>query len=116
MIVWTPSGVTSLNPATGEIWWREELVTREDNAGAAPVFRDNMLLISGLMFQLENDKPAATAIWPERRTQALRILSTTCMPLIQGEEIYSANMSGKLICLDTRTGKQLWETDQSDRR
>lgn len=111
LIVWTPSAVTSLNPATGKTWWREELVTREDNAGSAPVFQGDLLLISGLMFQLEPDRPAATAIWPERKTQALRILSNTCMPLIQGEEIYAANMFGRLICLDSRTGKQLWETD-----
>ena len=112
LIVWTPSAVTSLNPATGQTWWREELVTREDNAGAAPVSQGNMLLISGLMFRLETGSPAATAIWPERKTQALRILSNTCMPLIQGTEIYAANMYGSLICLDSQTGEQLWETDQ----
>ena len=112
LIVWTPSAVTSLNPATGQTWWREELVTREDNAGAAPVSQGNLLLISGLMFRLESARPAATAIWPERKTQALRILSNTCMPLIQGTEIYASNMFGRLICLDSRTGKQLWETDK----
>ncbi len=112
LIVWTPSAVTSLNPATGETWWREQLITREDNAGAAPVFQGDLLLISGLMFQLDPDKPAATAIWPERKTQALRILSNTCMPLIQGGEIYAANMFGNLSCLDSRTGQTLWETDK----
>ncbi len=112
LIVWTPSAVTSLNPATGEIWWREKLITREDNAGAAPVSKRNLLLISGLMYQLDPDKPAAVAIWPEKKTQRLRILSNTCMPLIQGEEIYAAKMTGQLICLDSRTGKQLWETDK----
>ena len=111
LIVWTPSAVTSLNPATGKTWWREALITREDNAGAAPVFLDNNLLISGPMFRLESDKPAATAIWPERKAQSLRILSGVRMPMIQGEEIYAARMSGSLICLDTRTGAQLWETD-----
>ena len=68
LIVWTPKAVTSLNPATGQTWWREELVTREDYAVATPVFHGDLLLISGLMFQLDRDKPAASVLWPETRS------------------------------------------------
>ena len=112
LIVWTPKGVTSLDPSTGQLWWREELVTREDYAGAAPVFQGDHLLVSGLMFQLDREKPVASVLWPERKSLSLRILSNTCMPLIQGGEIYAGKISGRFVCLDRRTGRQLWETDK----
>jgi outer membrane protein assembly factor BamB len=112
LIVWTPKAVTSLNPATGRMWWREELVTREDYAVATPVYRGDQLLVSGLMFQLDRNKPAASVLWPETKALSLRVLSHTCMPLILGENVFAGKMGGRLVCLETRTGKQLWQTDK----
>ena len=112
LIVWTPRAVTSLNPATGQTWWREELVTREDYAVATPVFRGDLLLVSGLMFRLDHDKPAASVIWPRTRALSLRVLSHTCMPLLLGEYVFAGKMSGHLVCMDARTGEQLWQTDK----
>ncbi len=112
LIVWTPKAVTSLNPVTGETWWREELATREDYAVATPVRLGDRLLVSGLMFQLDRDKPSASVLWPETKALSLRVLSHTCMPLILGEHVFAGKMGGRLICLDARTGQQVWETDQ----
>jgi outer membrane protein assembly factor BamB len=112
LIVWTPKALTSLNPANGQTWWREELVTREDYAVATPVFQGDLLLISGLMFQLDRDKPAASVLWPETKALSLRVLSHTCMPLIVGENVLAGKMGGRLVCLEARTGKQVWETDK----
>ena len=112
LIVWTPVSVTSLNPATGKTWWREELATREDYGVATPVIRDDMMLISGLMFQLDRDKPAASIMWPEKKPVAGRVLSHTSMPMILDGNVFAGKMGGRLICLDARTGKQLWETDK----
>jgi outer membrane protein assembly factor BamB len=39
-------------------------------------------------------------------------LSNTSTPLLQGDHVYSAKSSGELVCLDARTGEQLWETDK----
>jgi len=112
LIVWTPKGITSLNPATGQTWWREELITREDYAVATPVHLGDRLLISGLMFQLDQSKPAASILWPETKALSLRVLSHTCMPMILGEYVFAGKMGGHLVCLEARTGKQIWETDQ----
>jgi len=112
LIVWTPKGVTSLNPANGRIWWREELITREDYAVATPVRLGDRLLISGLMFQLERHKPAATVLWPETKALSLRVLSHTCMPMILDEHVFAGKIGGHLVCLEARTGKQIWETDK----
>jgi outer membrane protein assembly factor BamB len=112
LIIWTPKGITSLNPATGQTWWREELITREDYAVATPVHLGDRLLISGLMFQLDQRKPAASILWPETKALSLRVLSHTCMPMMLGEYVFAGKIGGHLVCLEARTGKQLWETDQ----
>jgi outer membrane protein assembly factor BamB len=112
LIVWTPKAVTSLNPANGHVWWREEIVTREDYAVATPVFHDDLLLVSGLMFRLDRQKPAASVLWPESKSLSLRVLSHTCMPVILGEHVFAGKMSGHLVCLEARTGKQLWQSDK----
>jgi len=112
LIVWTPKAVTSLNPVTGQTWWREELVTREDYAVATPVRHGDLLLVSGLMFQLDRDKPAASVLWPETKALSLRVLSHTCMPLILGDYVFAGKMGGRFVCLEARTGKQVWETDK----
>ena len=112
LILWTPKAVTSLNPATGETWWREELVTREDYAVATPVCDGDRLLLSGLMFQLDHHKPAASVLWPETKALSARVLSHVSMPLILGDHVFAGRSSGQLICLDARTGKLVWETDK----
>lgn len=112
LIVWTGDSVTSLDPSTGQTYWREPLVTSNNDAVATPVWRGDLLLISGLMFRLHPNKPAATVIWPQSRGVARRLLSHTSTPLLLGDHVYAARSSGELVCLDAGTGKLVWETDE----
>ena len=52
--------MTSLDPTTGQIWWREQLRTPGDQAVSTPVYSNHRLLIAGLMLKLDADKPAAS--------------------------------------------------------
>ncbi len=110
LIVWTGSSVTSLNPVTGETYWREMMVTSGNDSIPTPVVQKDRLLISGLMFELNADQPTAKVLWPESRAAAKRILSNTSTPLLQGDYVYSAKSSGELVCLEAGTGKQVWGT------
>ena len=112
LIIWTGESVSSLNPATGTAYWREALKTSNNDDNATPVWSEDRLLVSGLMFKLAADKPAATVIWPENRGVTKRILSSTSSPVLMGDAIYSATNRGELVCLDARTGAQLWATDK----
>ena len=112
LIVWTPQAVTSLDPATGKIYWREPMTIGNDYAVATPVFRGDLLLVSGLMFRLGRDKPSASVLWPETKASSRRILSRTSIPLIQDSLVFSDKTNGRLVCLEAETGKQVWETDQ----
>jgi outer membrane protein assembly factor BamB len=112
LIVWTQESVTSLDPATGATWWRQRLLTGSDYAVSTPVFYKDRLLIGGLMFQLDPDKPAATVLWPASKSPSRRIFSHTSTALFRGDYLYSAKSSGELVCVEASTGQQVWETDK----
>src|SRR5262249_44958336 len=70
------------------------------------------LLISGLMYQLDSEKPAATVLWPESKAPARRLLSNTSTPVMHGDYVYSARSSGELVCLSAGTGEGIWKAHQ----
>jgi len=110
LIVWTREAVTSLDPTTGNIFWREKFTTAY--AVVTPVFDRGHLLVGGVMFQLDPQKPGASIIWPERRTPSRTLLSQTSLPFLQGDCVFSNRVNGHLVCLDTATGRELWRTDR----
>lgn len=113
VIVWSQQAVTSLDAATGEICWRE--ATRPVNQSSVvstPVVQGRRLLIGGLMMELDQEKPAATVLWPETKSPAKRNLSNTSTPLLRSDHIFSARTSGHFVCLDAITGNELWRTEE----
>jgi outer membrane protein assembly factor BamB len=111
LIVWSQEGVTALDPATGKTWWREVARIPGDLTSASPVFDDHRLLVAGMMFQLDPDRPSASLLWPESRAASQRVFSNTSTPLLLGDCVYSARTSGELVCLDAATGRELWQTN-----
>jgi outer membrane protein assembly factor BamB len=110
LIVWTQESVTSLDPAAGKTYWRQRLLTSGEYAVSTPVFHKDRLLIGGLMFQLDPDKPAAKVLWPDSKAPSRRIFSHTSTALFRGDHLFSAKSSGELICLEASTGKLVWES------
>jgi len=98
LIVWTQESVTALDPASGKTYWRQPLLTSADYAVSTPVFYNDRLLIGGMMFQLDSDKPAAKVLWPDSKAPTRRIFSHTSTALFRGEHVFSAKSSGELIC------------------
>ena len=111
LIVWTQEAVTSLDPGTGQIWWREVSRVSGDTAVSTPVFGDHRLLVGGLMFKLDANKPAASVLWPNTRAATKRILSNTSTALLQGKQVFSAITTGELVCLESDTGQERWSTN-----
>jgi outer membrane protein assembly factor BamB len=112
LIVWTGESVTSLDPARGRTLWQEPLVTSNNDDIASPVWENDLLLISGLMFQLGTREPEAKVLWPDTKAVSRRVLSNTSTPALRGGYVYSARSSGELVCLEARTGKQVWQTNK----
>ena len=113
LIVLTVLAVTSLDPLSGNTYWREPCdLANGPSLVATPVVQGHRLLASGMMFQLDAEKPAAKLLWPDSPAAARRVLSSTSMPLMQGDYVYSERQNGLLVCLDARTGKQVWKNDK----
>ena len=122
LIIWHPSAVSSLNPATGEVYWDEAWDVQGSMTVTTPVKSDNYLFFTqfyggSLMLRLDTDRPAAERLWqvagssemPDG-TAALHSLITT--PIVEGDYIYGVGSYGELRGLDATTGDRLWASDQ----
>jgi outer membrane protein assembly factor BamB len=116
LIVWTVLAVTSLDPATGKTYWRKAHdFENGPSLVATPAVQGDLLLLSGMMFRLDAEKPGATQLWPDSQAPGRCVLSSTSMPMILGDYVYSERMNGLLCCMEARTGKPLWKSDKLTR-
>ncbi len=112
LIMWTGESLSSLDPATGKTYWREKMVTSNNDSIPTPIFHGDKLLVGGLMLEMSRDKPEAKILWPDTKSATKRILSNTSTALFCDDYVYSARTSGSLVCLEADTGKQLWSYDK----
>jgi len=112
LIVWAYKSVAALDPATGRILWRQEIPPWGNYAVPTPVWKDDLLLVSGLMLKLHRDQPGASVLWPDAMLPLRIYASDTSTPLLQDGMVFSPTRKGELLCLDATTGKQLWQTEQ----
>src|SRR5262249_10161680 len=105
LIVWTADTVTSLQPATGKVYWQVPYKATFDpaQAVASRVFHKARLLglaawnRGSLLLKLDPDKPAASVLWKTRTTPS----TTFSTPLFQDEgHFYAIVNNGELCCLD----------------
>ena len=91
LIVWHPAGVTSLDPATGAIWWQHDFPLASLLTIGTPVRSGRYLLITqvengGLMLALNPDRPAARVVWtganPNRTDRPVQ-RSMTSTPIVR---------------------------------
>ena len=111
LIVWSDSSLASLDPNNGNVYWRERMVTSNNDSVATPVFEGGRLLVSGLMLDVSASPPSAVIRWPEIRTPSRRILSNTSTPILREDYIFGARGRGELVCLEAATGRQIWSTN-----
>ena len=120
LIVWHPAGVTSLDPATGRIWWEHGFPIASGLTIGTPVRSGRYLLITqvengGLMLALNPDRPAARVVWtgsnPNRTDRPVQ-RSMTSTPIVVGDAIYGLNSYGELRGVDATTGERVWSSDQ----
>ena len=121
LIVWDPEEVASLDPLTGEVYWRQPYVVGGAMTVAVPVQVGSQLFFSTfydgpMMLTLNQDRPDATIAWKgssnsEIRTEGLHAVLAT--PIIDGGYIYGICSYGQLRCLDANTGERIWETQEA---
>ena len=122
LIIWHPKAVSSLDPATGAVYWEEPIDVPSGLTIATPVRRGPYLLIShfyggSMMMRLNRDRPEATIVWkgtsnsefPDA-TDGLHALLTT--PIIEGDYIYGVGSYGEFRGLNALTGERLWHSTE----
>jgi outer membrane protein assembly factor BamB len=112
LIVWAYKSVAALDPLTGHILWRQNVPEWGNYAVSTPVWKDDLLLMSGLMLKLNRDQPGASVLWPDEMRPLRIYLSDTSTPLLQDGLAFLPTRKGELLCRDAITGKQLWQTNE----
>jgi outer membrane protein assembly factor BamB len=123
LIIWLSDSINGLEPATGKVYWTQAYpASGSPQRPAVNIItvrrHDDLLFVSTyyqgpMMLKLAADKPAATVLWhgksnnPEK-PDGLHILMAP--PLFQDGCIYGVGANGEVRCLDTQTGKLLWES------
>ena len=121
LVIWHPLAVSSLDPATGEVYWEQPFEVGYDMTVATPVRRGNDLFVTTfydgpMMLGLDNDRPDAEMRWrgdshSEILTDGLHAVIGT--PIIEGDYIYGFGSYGQLRCLVAATGERVWETQEA---
>lgn len=109
LVVWAHKSVAALEPGTGRILWRLNVPAPGNYAVPTPVWKNDLLLLSGLMLRLGRDEPSI--LWPVELRPAQFVLSDTSTPHFQDGIVVSATSKGALVCLDAASGKQLWQAE-----
>ncbi len=117
LIVWHASGLVSLDPGSGAIYWEQPIEAGAGMAVATPVKGGDYLLVSQLhhgstMMRLSSDRPAATMLWQGTSRSVDRpdgLHSTISGPIIIGDYLYGLGVNGELRGLDARSGERVWE-------
>ena len=120
LIIWHPKAVTSLDPATGGIYWEVPFHSEMGLTVATPVYNAGRLLVSAffngsMLLELDRKKPAARMIWKgksdsEIKTDGLHALITT--PVLDDGHVYGICSYGQMRALDAATGERVWESMQ----
>jgi outer membrane protein assembly factor BamB len=116
LIIWHPTAVVSLDPATGKVNWQQPFRVNLSTALMTPVLSGSYLLVScfyngSMLLDLAGEK--ANLVWKgnsssEINTDGLHAVVNT--PVIDGDYIYGICSYGQFRCLNLKTGERVWET------
>ncbi len=116
LIIWHPTAVVALDPATGKVYWQQPYRINLGVTLATPVLSGSRLLVSSfyngsMLLDLAGEN--ASVIWKgksnsEINTDGLHTVVNT--PVIDGDYIYGICSYGQFRCLNLKTGERVWET------
>src|SRR5262245_60196631 len=116
LIIWHPTAVVALDPATGKIYWQQSYRINLGVTLSTPVINESRLLVSSFYngsMLLDLARENASVIWKgksnsEINTDGLHTVVNT--PVIDGDYIYGICSYGQFRCLNLKTGERVWET------
>ena len=120
LIIWHPEALSSLDPATGDVYWEQPWRTTLGMSISTPVFNDRRLVVTSyyngmLMMELDENTPTARLVWQgasDSEIQTDTIHSTVNTPIIKGDHVYGIGSFGEFRALNANTGERVWETQE----
>ncbi|MCI0391320.1 MAG: PQQ-like beta-propeller repeat protein [Acidobacteria bacterium] len=116
LIIWHPTAVVALDPATGKVYWQQPSRINMGVTLSTPVLSGSRVLVSSfyngsMLLDLAREK--GDVIWKgksasEINTDGLHTVVNT--PVIDGDYIYGICSYGQFRCLNLKTGERVWET------
>ena len=118
LIVWLIDAVYSLNPRTGEVYWKEPWAVRGGGSIAMPRLHGHKLFLStffngSLMLDIDADGLGVSERWksPKITTKdTVYLHALNCVPWLEDGHIYGVCNHGQLRCLQIDDGQRIWET------
>lgn len=124
LILFHPEGFSSIDPATGKVFWEIEHRVQMGIVVATPVRSGPHLFFTSQyggarMLRLDDSKPGAAISWsgPGEQDPGMTqdtpntINSVISTPVIEGDYVYGLDNDGQLRCLEASSGKLVWKTD-----
>jgi outer membrane protein assembly factor BamB len=113
LIIWHPTAVSSLDPATGRVHWQQPFSVHLGMTLATPVASSDRLLVSSffngsLLLDFRGRKIWQGRSSSEIETDGLHAVINT--PVVEGGYVYGICSYGQLRCLSLATGERVWET------
>jgi outer membrane protein assembly factor BamB len=114
LIAYHPTGVTSLNPATGGVYWNVPIAPSYEMSIARPMVDGDLMYASGIrtesvMIQLASDSSTAQEVWRGEPKES--IYSANATPIFADGVLYGTDCNdGNLIAVDATDGSRLWTT------
>jgi outer membrane protein assembly factor BamB len=119
MIVWQPQAVVGLDPTGGKQLWQVPFAVHSGLTIPTPRKLGNRLFVTSfyngpLMIDLGADGTSPHVLWhtgsesTERKNDSLHAIM--CSPIVTDDCIYGVGSYGEMRCLDTETGRIVWET------
>jgi outer membrane protein assembly factor BamB len=125
LIIWHPQAVVGLDPTGGKTLWQVPFAVQSGLTIPTPRKIGSRLFVTSfyngpLMIDFGANGVSPNVLWrtgaesTERRNDSLHAIMSS--PIVTEESIYGVGSYGEMRCLDTKTGKILWETHDATGR
>ena len=125
LIIWHPQAVVGLDSANGKVLWQVPFAVESGLTIPTPRKIDSRLFVTSfyngpLMIDLGTDGVSPNVLWRtapgnrEKSNDSLHAIMSS--PIVTEDSIYGVGSYGEMRCLDTKTGKIIWETHEATGR
>jgi len=112
LITQTQRHIVALDPANGRLLWQREFTTEYEQNCVTPLFAHELLVVSGYNRPVE----ALSLSRNERRWEVSPAWENADLSFYMSTPVerdgllfgFAANQAGTFVCLEVKTGKQLW--------